>query len=364
MDIKYMKRALELAEKGKGHTSPNPMVGAVIVKDGRIIGEGYHEKVGEAHAEVNAISSATESVEGATIYVTLEPCSHYGKTPPCSNLIIEKKLKKVVVAATDPNPLVSGSGLERLRKAGIEVVEGVLEEESNRLNEVFIKYITTKTPFVVMKYAMSLDGKIATETGDSKWISSEESRAHAHHLRGYLSGIMAGIGTVLEDDPKLTCRVPGYHNPIRIILDSKLRVPLDAQALSDQDKAPTLILTTDDSSVVKRRQLTDLGVQVLVVPERNGQVELKNAMVLLGEKGIDSILLEGGGTLNAAALEAGIIDKVNIYVAPKLIGGKDAVSPVMGQGVEKMNEAFSIRDMQVTKINEDLLIEGYTQEER
>ncbi|SFC16340.1 diaminohydroxyphosphoribosylaminopyrimidine deaminase [Alkalibacterium subtropicum] len=362
MDRKYMKRALELAEKGRGFTSPNPMVGAVIVKNGQIIGEGYHEKFGEAHAEVNAISSATESVEGATIYVTLEPCSHYGKTPPCSNLIIDKKLKKVVVAATDPNPLVSGRGLERIRKAGIDVVEGVLEAESNKLNEVFNKFITTQTPFVLMKYAMSLDGKIATHTGDSKWISSEESREHAHHLRGYLSGIMVGIGTVLKDDPQLTCRVPGYPNPVRIVLDSQLRVPLDSKILKDQDEAKTLILTTEHASLSMRREIEQIGVEVLTVPEQDGKVDLEKALEILGGKGIDSILLEGGGTLNAAALEAGIIDKVNIYVAPKIIGGEEAISPVMGRGVETMKEAYGLSDMQVTKMSEDIFVEGYLRE--
>lgn len=362
MDSKYMKRALELAEKGRGFTSPNPMVGAVIVKNGQIIGEGYHERFGEAHAEVNAISSATESVEGATIYVTLEPCSHYGKTPPCSDLIIDRKLKKVVVAATDPNPLVSGRGLDRLRKAGIEVVEGVLEAESNKLNEVFNKFITTQTPFVLMKYAMSLDGKIATQTGDSKWISSEKSREHAHHLRGYLSGIMVGIGTVLKDDPQLTCRVQGYPNPVRILLDSQLRVPLDSKILKNQDEAQTLILTTEYAPLSMQREIEKLGVEVLTVPERDEKVDLKAALSELGKKGIDSILLEGGGTLNAAALEAGIVDKVTIYIAPKIIGGAEAISPVMGRGVEMMKDAYGLSDMQVTKLNEDIFVEGYLRE--
>lgn len=362
MDIIYMERALELAEKGRGFTSPNPMVGAVIVKDGRIIGEGYHEKAGEAHAEVNAIRSATESVEGATIYVTLEPCSHYGKTPPCSDLIIEKKLEKVVVAATDPNPLVSGRGLERLRASGIEVSEGVLADKSNQLNDVFNHYITTKTPFVLMKYAMSLDGKIATESGDSKWISSEESRAHAHHLRGYLSGIMVGIGTVLKDDPELTCRVPGYKNPVRIVLDSELRVPLTSKVLMNQDEAKTLIMTTEHAAMSMRNEIEKLGVEILIVPELNGKVDLRKALKILGEKEIDSILLEGGGTLNAAALEAGIVNKANIYIAPKIIGGEKAVSPVMGRGVENMADAFLMTDMKVTILKEDILVEGYLQE--
>ncbi|WP_080146939.1 bifunctional diaminohydroxyphosphoribosylaminopyrimidine deaminase/5-amino-6-(5-phosphoribosylamino)uracil reductase RibD [Marinilactibacillus piezotolerans] len=359
MDKKYMNIALVLAEKGKGFTAPNPLVGAVIIKNEKVIGQGYHQKAGGPHAEVHAINNVAESVEGATMYVTLEPCSHYGKTPPCVDLIIKKKIKRVVVAATDPNPLVSGRGLKKLKEAGIEVTTGVLEQESNHLNEVFNKYITTGFPFVVMKYAMTLDGKIATETGDSKWISSKAARNHAHLLRGYLTGIMVGIDTVLKDDPQLTCRVPGYLNPTRIVLDSRLRIPEQANLLKDQDHAPTIILTTKKASSEKTKILESRNIEVLTVPELDGRIDLKQAMNVLGERGIDSILLEGGGTLNGAALEAGIVDKVNLYVAPKLIAGEMAISPVRGQGVDNISETFNINKINYQSLGKDLLIEGY-----
>ncbi|MCC5889971.1 MAG: bifunctional diaminohydroxyphosphoribosylaminopyrimidine deaminase/5-amino-6-(5-phosphoribosylamino)uracil reductase RibD [Alkalibacterium sp.] len=354
----YMKRALELAVKAKGHTSPNPMVGAVIVKDNRIIGEGYHQKAGEPHAEVNAVQSAEESVKGATIYVTLEPCSHFGKTPPCSDLIIRSEFKKVVVATLDPNPLVAGRGLKRIEEAGIEVEVGVCEKESVQMNEVFNYFITTKQPFTVMKYAMTLDGKIATETGQSKWISSKESREHAHRLRGELSGIMAGIGTVLKDNPQLTCRVPGYGNPIRIVVDSQLRIPLDAAVLADQNEAKTVILTTQYASEEKLKALEAMSIEVIKVRDTDKRVDLSEAMQVLGEKGIDSILLEGGGKLNASALEAGIVNKVTIYIAPKLVGGENAISPVMGRGVKTMSEAYLFKDTQTFRIGEDIVIEA------
>ena len=358
-DESYMKRALYLAAQAKGHTSPNPMVGAVIVKDGRIIGEGYHHQAGEPHAEVNAINSANESVEGATIYVTLEPCSHYGRTPPCSDLIIDKKLKRVVVAALDPNPVVSGSGIERIRNAGIEVVTGVLEEESRKLNEVFNYFITTKRPFVVMKYAMTLDGKIATETGESKWISSVASRNHAHHLRGQLSGIMVGIGTVLKDDPRLTCRVDGLPQPVRIVMDSQLKIPMDARVLTEQNKAETVILTTDQAPSAKKEALEKRGVMVKIVKESDGHVDLDEAMRIIGEYGVDSLLLEGGGTLNGAALKAGIVHKLSVYIAPKLLGGAEAISPVMGHGVQHMTDAYKVKSVETTRIEDDLHIEAY-----
>lgn len=358
-DQTYMKRALELANKGRGFTTPNPMVGAVIVKNGEIIGEGYHQKAGEPHAEVNAIDSATESVEGATMYVTLEPCSHYGRTPPCSDLIIDKQLKKVVIAATDPNPLVSGRGIESLRQAGIEVVAGVCESESHKLNEVFNHYITTKLPFVLLKYAMSLDGKIATETGESKWISSEDSRHHAHHLRGHLSGILVGIGTVLKDDPSLTCRIPGYLNPTRIILDSKLRIPVDAKVLKNQEEARTIVLTTSQASQEKQTELSRRNITVISVQDDKGQINLKKAMQVIGENGIDSLLLEGGGTVNASALSADIVNKLAVYIAPKLIGGKDAISPIMGQGVLNMSDVYKLKDMDINRIKDDIYIEAY-----
>lgn len=244
LDEVYMRMALDLARKGKGWTTPNPLVGAIIVKGGRVIGQGYHQKYGQPHAEVNAIASAKEDVTGATLYVTLEPCSHFGKTPPCSDLLIDKNIKRVVVGTLDPNPLVAGKGIERLRSNGIEVVTGVLEEESQKLNEIFIKYIVTKEPFVVMKNAMSLDGKIATVTGESQWISGESSRKQVHSLRHELAGIMVGIETIIKDDPQLTSRTLNSRNPIRIVVDSQLRIPIASKVLTQQDKAKTIVATT------------------------------------------------------------------------------------------------------------------------
>lgn len=358
-DTDYMKKALELAEKARGQTSPNPLVGAVIVKDGRIIGEGYHHKAGEAHAEVLAIRSAKESVEGATIYVTLEPCSHVGRTPPCADLLVKEQFKRVVIAAKDPNPLVAGRGIKRLEEAGIEVTTGVLEAESLKLNEVFNHYITTGRPYVVMKYAMTLDGKIATESGESQWISSESSRIHAHKLRGTLSAIMVGINTVLADDPRLTCRLEGCSSPTRLILDSRLQIPFNAAVLREQDTAKTLIFTTEKADSNKRQHLQSMGIEVIVTAERDGQVDLQEVLQLSGARGLDSILLEGGGTLNASALKAEAVNKLHIYLAPKLLGGDKALSPVRGVGIQHMHEAYGISYMEVSRIEEDIFIEAY-----
>lgn len=358
-DEQYMRLALALAEKGRGAVAPNPMVGAVIVKDGRIIGEGCHERYGQAHAEVNAFASVTEDVEGATIYVTLEPCSHYGKTPPCADLIIQKKVGRVVVGALDPNPLVSGRGIQRIQAAGIEVESGVLADESRQLNEVFMKFITEKQPFVVLKVAMSLDGKIATRTGESKWISGEVSREQVHRERGYLTGIMVGINTVLKDNPHLTARLPGSKNPTRIVVDSQLRIPMDAKVLQQQSEAPTILLTTKRADQEKAARLAEKGVTVLTLPERDGRVDLQEAMKELGQRNIDSILLEGGATLNYSALEAGIVDKVQVYIAPKIIGGANSPTPVGGKGIERLSEAFPVERIASRMIGEDLLIEGY-----
>jgi len=358
-DTYFMQLALELAEKGRGAVAPNPMVGAIIVKDGRIIGSGYHEKIGEGHAEVNAFRSAIEDVAGATIYVTLEPCSHYGKTPPCSDKIIEKKIGRVVIAALDPNPLVSGRGVKKLEDAGIEVVTGVLAEESSRLNEIFMKYIVKKEPFVVMKAAMSLDGKIATRTGESQWITGPAARERVHQLRSALTGIMVGVQTVIMDNPQLTSRIPGGKNPVRIIIDSTLRIPLEAKVLQDQDTAKTIIATTERADRNKAAQLEEAGIEILTVPAKDGRTDLKALMRVLGERGIDSILLEGGATLNFSALEAHIVDKVQVYVAPKLIGGETAKTPVGGEGIEKLSQAFSVIELKASTVGEDILLEGY-----
>lgn len=363
LDRKYMARALQLALRGAGHTRPNPMVGAVLVKDGRIIGEGWHKQYGGPHAEVNAFASATEDPEGATLYVSLEPCSHYGKTPPCADLIIRKKVARVVAALEDPNPLVSGRGFRKLRANGIRVTVGVLAEEARHINDVFLTYVTRKRPFVLYKAAMSLDGKIACHTGESQWISSEKSREEVQRLRGILSGIMVGAGTVIADDPRLTCRMEEYENPARIIVDGKLRVPVESRIFHEPGR--NIILTTSEASPEKRKALENLGVELIEADsEEPGKVDLKSAMLALGIKGIDGILLEGGPTLAASALEAGIIDAVRFYIAQKIIGGREAPSPFAGTGAAHMNEVVPLTDAVYGTSGEDLWIQAYIQREK
>ncbi len=361
MDIKFMKRALEIAQKGTGFTNPNPLVGAVLVKNGKIIGEGYHEFFGGPHAEINAFSHAEEEVENAEMYVTLEPCSHYGKTPPCAEAIIKKGIRKVIIALTDPNPKVSGRGIKLLKDAGIEVVTGVMEEESRKLNEIFIKYITTEQPFCLLKAAMTLDGKTASVSGDSKWISNEESRQYIHRLRHRLAGIMTGIGTVLKDDPNLTTRLEDDkgRDPVRIIVDSSARIPLTARVLNLYSEAETILAVTDRAETDKLKQLERKGVRIIKTPSSEGKVDLKYLMKALGKMEIDSVLLEGGSELNYSALEAGLVDKVNIFIAPKLIGGRNAKTPVGGNGKNLMKEAVVLKDRKTYTFGEDTMIEGY-----
>ena len=356
-DQNYMLQAIQLAKQGEGWTNPNPMVGAVIVKNGRIIGKGYHKKCGELHAERNAIASLTESAEGATIYVTLEPCCHYGKTPPCTEAIIEQKIKRVVIGSRDPNPKVSGKGIKMLQEAGIEVIEDFMREECDRLNPVFFHYITTKTPYVVMKYAMTLDGKIATKTGASKWITGEAARAEVQHMRHRYMGIMAGIGTVLADDPMLNVRVEGWKSPIRILCDSGLRIPLDGQIVKSAGKYRTIVAYADsENTEEKRKRLHEMGVETICCPDENNQVDLKKLMKYLGEEGIDSILLEGGGTLNDSALRAGIVQEVQAFIAPKLFGGMNSKTPVEGIGVRFPSEAVKLKCTDICQIGEDIRI--------
>ena len=356
-DQNYMLQAIQLAKQGEGWTNPNPMVGAVIVKNGRIIGKGYHKKCGELHAERNAIASLTESAEGATIYVTLEPCCHYGKTPPCTEAIIEQKIKRVVIGSRDPNPKVSGKGIKMLQEAGIEVIEDIMREECDRLNPVFFQYITTKTPYVVMKYAMTLDGKIATKTGASKWITGEAARAEVQHMRHRYMGIMAGIGTVLADDPMLNVRVEGWKSPIRILCDSGLRIPLDGQIVKSAGKYRTIVAYADsENTEAKRKRLHEMGVETICCPDENNQVDLKKLMKYLGEEGIDSILLEGGGTLNDSALRAGIVQEVQAFIAPKLFGGMNSKTPVEGIGVRFPSEAVKLKCTDICQIGEDIRI--------
>ena len=362
-DQEYMLRAIQLAQKGEGWTNPNPMVGAVIVKDGKIIGEGYHKKYGELHAERNAIASLTESAEGAVIYVTLEPCCHHGKTPPCTEAIIEQKIRKVVIGSRDPNPKVAGKGVQMLREAGVTVVEDFMREECDQLNPVFFHYITTKTPYVVMKYAMTLDGKIATKTGASKWITGEAARKEVQHMRHQYMGIMAGIGTVLADDPMLNVRIPGLKSPVRIICDSGLRIPMDSQIVKTAKAYRTIVAYAGEHSgegcketEKKEEQLHAAGVETVSVPDADGRVDLRKLMEYLGKQGIDSVLLEGGGTLNDAALSAGIVNEICAFIAPKIFGGAGAKTPVSGIGVAHPAEAVMLTLRQMETIGDDLML--------
>ena len=359
----YMRRALELARKGEGHTSPNPMVGCVVVKDGRIISEGYHEKYGEFHAERNALTRCTEDTAGADLYVTLEPCCHQGKTPPCTDIIIEKKIARVFVGSMDSNPLVAGKGVQILRDHGIYVETGILDAECRKLNEVFYHYIATKTPFVVMKYAMTLDGKIACATGDSKWVTGEIARTQVHRMRGRYRGIMVGIGTVLADDPMLNCRVEGGVDPVRIICDSNLHIPTESHIVKTASDIETIVACSQEALESERKQekirrLKEAGIQIIGTEGAHG-VNLVELMKKLGGQNIDSILLEGGGTLNASALEDGIVNKVYAYIAGKLIGGMDARSPVEGMGIDRMADAITLQNMEIEKLGDDFCIVGY-----
>lgn len=359
MDEVYMKLALALGRQGRGLVNPNPMVGAVVVKNGVIIGQGYHQKYGGPHAEVHGIEQAGADAAGATLYVTLEPCCHRGKTPPCTDLLIERKIKKVVIGALDPNPLVSGAGVAKLQQAGIEVVTGVLQEECLKLIEVFRHYIQTELPFVVLKTAMSLDGKIATASGESQWITGKAARDDVQLLRGELAGIMVGINTVLLDDPRLTCRVVGGHNPRRIIVDSNLRIELTSKVLQDQEDNQTIIAVTEAAPMRKRQLLQEKGVQIVVCRSLKGRVDLQHLMKLLGDAGLDSILLEGGSELNFSALEQGIVSKMITYIAPKVLGGTGK-TPVGGLGVNQMDQAYRWRfEESIENIGGDLKITAY-----
>ncbi len=356
-DRQYMKMALELAQKGMGFTAPNPMVGAVIVKNGRIIGQGYHRKYGELHAEREALAVCTEEPKGASIYVTLEPCCHYGKQPPCVNAILEAGIRRVIIGSSDPNPLVAGKGIRILKDHGIEVTENILKEESDKLNEAFFYYIQNKKPYVVMKYAMTMDGKIAAYTGESKWVTGEAARIHVQEQRLKYTGIMVGVGTVLADDPMLTCRLENSRNPVRIICDSHLRTPLTSKIVRTAETIPT-ILASSSKDQQKIKNYEELGCQVLYVPEKNGHIDLNRLMELLGAAKIDSILLEGGGSLNWSALECGIVQKVQTYIAPKLFGGEEAKTPVEGKGFPDPASAVLLKNSEITRLGDDLLIES------
>lgn len=356
-DQEYMKRALALAERGHGWTSPNPMVGALIVRDERILAEGWHARYGDLHAERAALAKATEDVRGATLYVTLEPCCHYGKQPPCTDAIIERGIARVVVGSPDPNPLVAGKGVQVLREHGIAVTENVLREECDALNAVFLHYIREKQPYVVLKAAMTLDGKIATHTGASRWVTGEAARRHGHTLRHRYSAIMVGVGTVLADDPLLTCRIENGRDPLRIVCDTCLRTSLDAQLVRTAKDAPTLIATCEKNAA-RIAPYEAAGCRVWQMPQRDGHVDLAALMQRLGADGVDSVLIEGGGTLAWAALEAGLVQKVYSYLAPKLFGGRDAKTPVEGEGVEVPADAALLHVSGIQRLGEDILIES------
>lgn len=356
MDEKYMQLAINLARQAQGQTSPNPLVGAVIVKDGEIIGMGAHLKAGTAHAEVHALSMAGENARGATIYVSLEPCNHQGRTGACTHRLIEAGIARVYVAALDPNPLVAGKGVEALRQAGIEVVTGILADEARDMNTSYNKYIVTRKPYILLKAAMTLDGKIATKTGDSKWITNASSRQHVHEIRNQLDAIMVGSQTVIADDPLLTTRLPqGGKNPIRIVLDSKLSLPLAAKLL-DTKEARTIIATTGARDEAKASDLEDKGVEVLICKDKNGQVDLEDCLAKLGELGITSILVEGGSELHGAFLGERLFDEVMIFIAPKLIGGREGKLAFAGEGFDLMKEAVELDDIKISHFDGDICL--------
>lgn len=362
-DEHYMEIALELASKGEGFVNPNPQVGALVVKEGNIVGRGYHKFYGGPHAEVYALKEAGDKAAGGQIYVTLEPCSHYGKTPPCVEAIVRAGIKKVVVALKDPNPLVSGRGIEFLRNKGIEVVTGVLEKEALNINEIFIKYISDKLPFVILKSAVTLDGKIATVTGQSKWITCEESRNFVHHIRNRVMAIAVGIGTILSDNPLLTTRLEKKcKSPIAVVLDSKLRIPLDCKIFDTLKYRKTIIACTEGYDEDKKYEIEKMGVDVIICPkDESGHVNLKILIEKLGNIGIDSLFIEGGGSLNFSALSSGIVDKVIYFIAPKIIGGLEAKTSVEGKGIEDLNKAVKLKNISYLKSGEDMMIQGYVE---
>ena len=379
MDESYMKRALALAKLGEGFVNPNPMVGAVIVKDGKVIGEGYHKAYGLPHAEVEALGNCSSDLEGARLYVTLEPCCHVGKNPPCTKAIIESGIKEVYVGSLDPNPKVAGQGVQILKEHGVQVVTGILQEECDRLNQIFFHYIQTNKPTIIMKYAMTMDGKIATATGESKWITSQEARRRVHEDRHRYMGIMVGVGTVLQDDPSLDCRHRKHSiedkdniesdrlqvqrgnvaskDPIRIICDTHLRTPLAAKVVTTATQQTTIIAT----SCKDREKWTpylEAGCEILLLNKDEDGIDVRELVARLGERGIDSVILEGGSTLNSSFLTAGLVDKVQCYIAPKIFGGRRAISPVGGLGIDLPKDCFRLSPPKIEVLGEDILLES------
>ncbi|HSF08534.1 MAG TPA: bifunctional diaminohydroxyphosphoribosylaminopyrimidine deaminase/5-amino-6-(5-phosphoribosylamino)uracil reductase RibD [Nitrospirales bacterium] len=360
-----MKRALSLASKGKGRTSPNPMVGAVIVKDGQIVGEAYHRQSGEPHAEILALHQAGPRARGAVLYVTLEPCCHTNKrTPPCVPLLIQSGLARICVAMVDPNPQVNGSGLQQLKQANVPVSVGVLEQAARQLNKVYAYWITTGRPLVTLKGAMTLDGKIATATGESRWITGERARQDVHRLRNQMDAILVGVGTVIADDPELSARGTTMTNrrvgrqPVRVVLDSRLRIPSNAKVLQWVGEQPTILCTTTQAPRQRIAHLRKRGIQVWVLPGQGGRVSMKACLSRLGKEGLTSVLIEGGGRVNAAAFQQGLVNQVRLYMTPKLLGGQDAIGLIGGQSPKTLKRAWPLADCQLNKLGNDWLVTG------
>lgn len=353
----FMREAIALAKKGVGRTSPNPAVGAVIVKGGKVIGKGFHRKAGLPHAEIEAIASVKGSLKGAALYVTLEPCCHFGKTPPCTEAVLASGIKKVVIGMKDPNPRVSGKGVKRLSEEGVEVISGVLEDECRALNGPFIKYMRTGVPFVTLKLASTLDGKIATASGESKWITGEASRKLVHKLRVAADAVMVGSGTVIKDDPELNVRhgVKG-RNPVKVVLDSTFKIPLTAKVFKNGGRL--IVFTSKDASATKIKKATSLGAEVIAVPKKNGALDINRVLKELGRREITSVLVEGGGRLAASLIREQAVDKVMIFIAPMILGA-DGLPSVAGLGIDKLNKAFRLERTSFRKSGDDILIEGY-----
>ncbi len=360
LDPQFMRRALALAERGRGRTSPNPMVGAVVVKSNEVVGEGFHQRAGTPHAEIHALRQAGERVQDATLYVSLEPCCHFGRTPPCTEAIIKTGIRQVVVAMVDPNPQVAGKGISALRRAGLETQVGLLEREAKKQNASFIKYISTGLPLVISKAATSLDGKIATSTGESKWITGPQSRTMVHQIRDAVDAVLVGVGTVLADDPLLTTRLPNSvgRDPVRIVVDSQGRTPPTAKIFNSDSPASVIIATTDQISASQRQVYRELGAQVLVVNSVANRVDLTQLIVQLGQREITSVLIEGGGEIHASAIRSGIVDHIMFFLAPILVGGVDAPSAIQGMGIQKLSQAVKLGEMEVKRVGTDLLIEA------
>ena len=361
IDIRFMYRALEIAAKATGRTNPNPMVGAVIVKNDEIVGEGFHHKAGTPHAEIHALNAAGNNAFGATMYVTLEPCSHYGKTPPCVETVIKAGIKRVVIATIDPNPRVAGKGLRKLENAGIDTRVGVLENEAVKLNEVFFKYIRKGMPYVALKTAMTLDGKIASFNGDSRWITNEESRNFVHRLRNTYDAVLVGIGTVLKDDPWLNTRLncEDIKDPIRIIIDTNLDLPRESRISKTALKQRTLVFCSHNAAEDRKQYLSSKGIKIIPVQAHAGLIELEDVLKILGKMEICSVLVEGGGEINAYLMQQHLVDKVYWFIAPKIIGGKEAPSPIGGKGIELMDNALELKEIEIQRFQEDLMITGY-----